>query len=276
MIAATAVCLGVAGCVLVMDADFDDYHAAEPVPAPDGGGGEGGSQAGGAAGSVEGGQGGTAGEAGMGGDAGRGGTAGSAPVDASTDEAVQPTCDDGIWNQGEEKLDCGGPCPPCPGFTHFESFDSFPSPGPDGPYGVYGVCNDDSYVEGWVLTNTADPVFPQGAGYYALIDTTKLLYSGLVCDDSLVTPELDTRQSTQVTISFDTTFLMLTASHAEVVLVRDGTPETVWTTYVDVPAQRVTLGPESVAGTEKLSVLFRYVGEFDGYWMVDNIGIVGE
>ncbi|NJL43702.1 MAG: hypothetical protein HC945_00005 [Nitrosarchaeum sp.] len=27
------------------------------------------------------------------------------------------TCDDGVWNQGEEALDCGGPCPPCPTCT---------------------------------------------------------------------------------------------------------------------------------------------------------------
>ena len=25
-----------------------------------------------------------------------------------------PTCNDGIWNQGEENIDCGGPCKPCP------------------------------------------------------------------------------------------------------------------------------------------------------------------
>jgi len=24
-----------------------------------------------------------------------------------------PTCSDGIQNQGEEGVDCGGPCPPC-------------------------------------------------------------------------------------------------------------------------------------------------------------------
>ena len=27
--------------------------------------------------------------------------------------AGSPTCDDGILNQGEERIDCGGPCPPC-------------------------------------------------------------------------------------------------------------------------------------------------------------------
>lgn len=28
---------------------------------------------------------------------------------------VEPSCDDGIWNNGEWGLDCGGPCPVCPG-----------------------------------------------------------------------------------------------------------------------------------------------------------------
>lgn len=27
---------------------------------------------------------------------------------------VTPTCDDGLWDQGEEGVDCGGPCAPCP------------------------------------------------------------------------------------------------------------------------------------------------------------------
>jgi len=26
---------------------------------------------------------------------------------------AEPTCDDGILNQGEDRIDCGGPCPPC-------------------------------------------------------------------------------------------------------------------------------------------------------------------
>ena len=28
--------------------------------------------------------------------------------------APAPTCDDGVKNQGEERIDCGGPCPACP------------------------------------------------------------------------------------------------------------------------------------------------------------------
>ncbi|MBW2978085.1 hypothetical protein KY331_04535 [Candidatus Woesearchaeota archaeon] len=34
--------------------------------------------------------------------------------DCSDDEEIEvPTCTDGIWNDGETGVDCGGPCPPC-------------------------------------------------------------------------------------------------------------------------------------------------------------------
>jgi subtilisin family serine protease len=35
-------------------------------------------------------------------------------VIVSAFRCVEPTCDDGILNQGEERIDCGGPCPACP------------------------------------------------------------------------------------------------------------------------------------------------------------------
>jgi hypothetical protein len=38
-----------------------------------------------------------------------------------------PTCDDGIQNQGEEGIDCGGPCPPCP-----SCFDGIQNQGEEG------------------------------------------------------------------------------------------------------------------------------------------------
>jgi hypothetical protein len=36
----------------------------------------------------------------------------------------QETCDDGIVNQGEERIDCGGPCPPCDCLSDVECDDS--------------------------------------------------------------------------------------------------------------------------------------------------------
>ena len=35
------------------------------------------------------------------------------PLPAPTAPPVTATCNDGIRNQGEEGIDCGGPCPPC-------------------------------------------------------------------------------------------------------------------------------------------------------------------
>lgn len=266
LLAAAGSCVLATGCVLVMDLDFDRYHANESgADASAGMGGAGG-------------EGGTAGT-GTGGAGAEGGMAGSGGMplqDAPADEPARPSCDDGIQNQGEQKVDCGGPCPPCPGFAHHETFDTFPTPGPDGPYAIYGACFDDSLVDGWVLSNVPDAAFPLGTGYYALIDTTKLLYSGLECNDKLATPTLAANGATKATISFDTTFAMLTASHAEVIFVRNSTPEVVWSAYQDVSPQRVTIPNLPVQGASTVRVLFRYVGEFDGYWMVDDIEVIGE
>ena len=33
-------------------------------------------------------------------------------VDTSSNFVSLETCFDGIWNQGERGIDCGGPCPP--------------------------------------------------------------------------------------------------------------------------------------------------------------------
>ena len=33
-------------------------------------------------------------------------------VDTSSNFGLLETCFDGVWNQGERGIDCGGPCPP--------------------------------------------------------------------------------------------------------------------------------------------------------------------
>ncbi|WP_433937448.1 DNRLRE domain-containing protein [Sorangium cellulosum] len=47
----------------------------------------------------------------------------------------EPTCDDGVQNQGEERVDCGGPCAACP--------DGVLITAPGEAYGHHGAC------EGW-------------------------------------------------------------------------------------------------------------------------------
>ncbi len=37
--------------------------------------------------------------------------------------SLDPTCDDGVQNQGEDLIDCGGPCPPCQCLTDEECVD---------------------------------------------------------------------------------------------------------------------------------------------------------
>ena len=45
---------------------------------------------------------------------GNNGASGNYVLDCSGPDCAQgPTCSDGIQNQGEDRIDCGGPCPPC-------------------------------------------------------------------------------------------------------------------------------------------------------------------
>jgi hypothetical protein len=289
-------------CVLVMDADFDRYQAASSAgPAedasPDGAGGmadaqvqdadedtsTGGTGAMGGIGGV-GGVGGTAGTGtggtstggtggtSTGGTGGTGGTSGTGGTGGAS-----PTCDDGIRNQGEQGIDCGGPCPPClpVGFTHTENFDAFPSWGPDGAYTVMGSCHEDNYVEGWAVTNANDIFFPKASGYYAAIYTDGVLYIGFPCDDSMVSPELQANQATQVTVEFDSSLLTEADTKASVWLVRDSVSEEIWQRSTDNLNEHVTIGPLSTVGVTKLRIFFRYEGEFEFYWKVDNVRVQG-
>ena len=266
-----------------------------------GGGGTGGGGAGGAGGSAP--TGGAAGSSGSGGASGgtgggpggtggtTGGSGGGTPA-PSCDDQIQnqgeegidcggpcptpcPSCSDQIQNQGETGIDCGGPCPPC-GFTHEESFDYFPNWSPDGPYSTSGSCAQSSKVDGWYVTNYVSPTFTLGDGYYAVIDTASFSYFGVDCDDLLVSPPFDSHGATQLTIEFDTHFATYLSSIASVLLDADGALQVLWTKSVNVENQRITLGPISVAGKKSLRVLWRYQGTYEYHWMVDNIKIQGK
>ena len=274
-----ALASGTTSCVLVMDSDFDKYRAAaSDESAPDASvGGMGGAPedaAPEADGALEsgvagmGGKSGMGGGAGMGGDAGMGGNGGTTPP---------PTCTDGLQNQGEKGIDCGGPCPPCPsvGFSHLETFNMFPSWGPDGPYTVAGTCADDEFVDGWGISNVADGLFTRANGLYAAIDTDKLVYAGLLCDDSMFSPEIDTREATAITIEFDSSLDVLDSTTASVWLVRDGTAQQVWSESAPAINQHVEIGPVPANGAAKISVFFRYEAMYEFYWKVDNVRIEG-
>ena len=44
-------------------------------------------------------------------------------LESSTGSSSSETCDDGIQNQNEKGIDCGGPCPYCQGSLQFNYFE---------------------------------------------------------------------------------------------------------------------------------------------------------
>lgn len=55
----------------------------------------------------------------------------------------EPTCDDGIQNQGEDRIDCGGPCPPCDCLSDAECDDNLFCTGVE-TCDAYGHCQPGS------------------------------------------------------------------------------------------------------------------------------------
>lgn len=273
--------VSVSSCVLVMDADFDRYEAAPHASDSDAagtGGATGDAQPDGTLEAAAG----SSGDA-MGGAAGgsTGGTAGSTGGTAGGSTGGTgggPSCDDQIRNQGEEGVDCGGPCPPCPvvGFTHFEGFNEYPGFSPDGPYTVSGICEEDPFVAGWEFTNEPDSTFGKASGYYAMILTDKLLYVDFPCDDSLISPALNTHGATQITVEFDSSLAVLSGTTASLWLVRDGSGEQVWTRTITAFDEHVSVGPLPASGAATVRVFFRYEAEFDLYWQIDNVRVEGK
>jgi hypothetical protein len=58
----------------------------------------------------------------------------------------EPTCADGIQNQGEDRIDCGGPCPPCDCLSDNECDDGLFCSGPE-TCDVYGACQPGTPVD---------------------------------------------------------------------------------------------------------------------------------
>ncbi len=70
------------------------------------------------------------------------------------------TCDDGIQNQGEEGIDCGGPCAPC--ITCFDGIQNQGEEGIDcgGPCPACGTCNDGIQNQGEEGIDCGGPCAP--------------------------------------------------------------------------------------------------------------------
>ncbi|HNS96849.1 MAG TPA: hypothetical protein PKL73_07865 [Polyangiaceae bacterium] len=267
------------GCALVMDTDFDKYEEASSEAKPD---------------AASAGEAGVAGAAGMagggdaaldvigqpdtGGDINAGGKGGASGNGGSAGEENPPTCEDGRKNQGEEGVDCGGPCPPCPtiGFVHTEDFNGYPDWGPDGSYKVSGSCHEDPYVEGWGLSNTPDPSFSKSSGMYAMIDTDDWAYIGLLCVDAMYSPILQTHHATELSIEFDSSLLVKNGTKASAWLVRDGKEQQVWQRVESGIDEHVAITSLPANGAAEVRVYFLYEGMREYFWKIDNVRIEGK
>lgn len=81
--------------------------------------------------------------------------------------AVCKTCDDGIQNQGEARIDCGGPCTLCPAeYTTAESYGgNLIHPDSTGPGSVVGV----------LLTFSIAATLPEGTTLKVIMTNTSTL-----------------------------------------------------------------------------------------------------
>lgn len=198
-----------------------------------------------------------------------------APLDVGNSD-VSPSCSDGVLNQGESGIDCGGPCPPCVGFRHEETFDHYQQWAPEEEYTVEGSCFDSTMVDGWALGVAPDSEFPMASGYFPVIDTRSTNYLFDDCDDYLLTPMLNTNQATSVTIAFDSRLYVTSFAMVEIRVELDGVTYSAWSATDSLPSQRITLGPYAIDNANALRVLFRYVGSLDGFWAIDNVVIEGQ
>lgn len=107
----------------------------------------------------------------------------------------QPTCSDGQRNQGEEKIDCGGPCPPCQKEIKRENLEVIEKKFVAAGHGKYDLLakvrnpNNDygsqSFAYEFVLKDSAGKVLARdnGHGFILPAETKYILKINLAAED---------------------------------------------------------------------------------------------
>ena len=131
---------------------------------------------------------------------------------------------------------------------------------------------------GWRFDNPAARAVPLGiTPPFAIVDSDAA-GNGFI-DATLTSPGFDVTGADTVTLEFDYQFQQFSASVAEVI-VDNGTTSTV------VFTETVTNTPNAfhpiiditaaAAGSSSVTVAFRYQGDFEWWWMVDNVTVTAE
>ncbi len=196
-----------------------------------------------------------------------GGLAGCVP------EADETTCADGVDNDGDGAVDCDDSgchgVGTCPNYLLVQRFETWPPAGwtiSDGGTAGYSWQSSATSTAGLTLTG--------GTGRFAIVDSDEA-GTGVLFDDSLVTPVLDCSAYTTVTLGFRHHYNdYSTYDSAAVEVSTDGatwTPVVTYTTDVtNSTVANLDLSAQA-AGQATVRIRFRYIGNYDFYWLIDDV-----
>jgi len=188
-------------------------------------------------------------------------------------ENTPENCSDSVDNDGDGATDCAdydcagiGSCPPP---LLVEEFETWPP-------------------AGWTISDGGDTgyTWESSAGFYTLAGSTgefaivdsDYAGTGIVFDDSLISPVLDCTAFTTVTLSFIHYYNdWSTYDSASVEVTTNGST---WTPVITYTADTIDGATASLdlsalaAGQATVQFRFHYIGSYDYYWLIDNVVVM--
>lgn len=178
------------------------------------------------------------------------------------------SCTDTIDNDGDGKIDCADEgCSgigTCPTILLNEGFGTWPPA---------GWTLEDGGDTGYTWESSAGNYSLTGAtGEFAVVDSDAAGF-GISFDDSLVSPVMDFGAFTTITLSFVHYYNNYSTDTASVEVTTDGTTWTPVITYsVDTADGAIaSLDLSTYAGQATVQIRFHYIGNYDYYWLIDNV-----
>ncbi|MFJ9760235.1 kelch repeat-containing protein [Streptomyces sp. NPDC101149] len=137
----------------------------------------------------------------------------------------------------------------------------------------WSVADDAGHGKTWVFDDPGRKGnLTGGSGAFAIVDNW---FQPAAHDTSLVTPTLDFTHQTHPQIGFDTYYddygFGTQDGYVDLSLDGGATWQTVWTAPDAVVQGHVEVPVPQAAGAAKVKVRFRFVGDFDNYWELDNV-----
>ncbi|MGW8885699.1 S8 family serine peptidase [Streptomyces sp. NPDC055749] len=157
--------------------------------------------------------------------------------------------------------------------------------------GLYETFDGTERPAGWTVVDKADggswefddpdPLgnrTPRGEGNFASVNS-KYYTAGKVQDTYLITPVIDLSATTEPKLAMETEYFAptWTGSTATIELSTDGgkTWEQVWHHKSPTVKESMRLALPQAAGKSAVQVRFRYTGEYDMWWAIDDV-LIGE